>query len=111
MFNKTDDYVNNASGVRGPEKGIGDKFSHEQKSADYGIRKYKLVKDSKAGVDLFIGTLKENGSHCVIRRYDTNDSDAKNFMRDLEALQTKKKNLHENFIRYFGKVEIDGHHK
>lgn len=34
-------------------------------------------------------------------------SSAKNNMRDLEALQTEKKNLHENFIRYFGKVEAE----
>ena len=92
-------------------KDIGGKFSYELQSADAadGIRKYKLVKDSKAGVDLFIGTLVENESPCVIRRYDTKDRDAQNFMRDLEALQTKKKNLHENFIRYFGKVEVEPH--
>ena len=46
----------------------------------------------------------ENGKPCVIRRYDTNVTE--NFMENLEALKTKDKNLHENFIQYFGKVEV-----
>jgi len=86
------------------------KFSYESSTAE-GNRKtclFKLSKDSNVDL-LFIGTLVKNGSPCVIRRYDTNDGDAKNYMRDLEALQTKKKNLHENFIRYFGKVAFREH--
>ena len=104
---KKDHFFNKSNRISGQEKEIGGKFSYE--SLPDGKRMYKLVKDSKAGVDLFIGTLVKNGSPCVIRRYDTNDGDAKNYMRDLEALQTKKKNLHENFIRFFGKVEVGEH--
>ena len=58
------------------------------------------LKDDK---DLFIG--KFDGSPCVIRRYKTSkDSDVTKFLRDIKALKTKK-NLHENFIRYFDQVK------
>ena len=86
-------------------KDIGDKFSFKLQSAGKEEPKYKLKKDWKAGVDPFIDTLVGNESPCVVRCYVTDDNDAKNFMRDLEALQTPA-NLHENFIRYFGKVEV-----
>ena len=96
-----------ASREKTKEYPIGEKESQltYEQSAD-GKRKYRLVKDSKG--DLFIGTYA--GSYpCVIRRYDTKDSDVIKYIRDVEALQTKKKNLHENFIRYFGQVQV-GHH-
>jgi len=100
LISYKDDYVN-PNRAKNQVKNIGDKFSYE--SLTDGKYKFKLTsQDSKD--DIFIGTLAENGNQCVIRSYDT--SAAKNYMRDLEALQTKKKNLHENFIRYFGKVEV-----
>ena len=59
-------------------------LTYEQ-SAD-GKRKYRLIKDSSG--DLFIGTYAGTNPR-VFRRYDNKDSDVKNYMRDLAALEAK----------------------
>ena len=70
-----------------------------------GKRKYRLIKDSSG--DLFIGTYAGTNPR-VFRRYDNKDSDVKNYMRDLAALEAKE-NHHENFIRYFGQFQVGTH--
>ena len=86
------------------------KLTYEQ-SADGNKPKY-IIKGSDK--ELFIGTYAGSSSldsslrpsnPCVIRRYDSNDSDVKNYMIDLAALQTKE-NHHENFIRFFDQVQV-----
>ena len=86
------------------------KLTYEQ-SADGNKPKY-IIKGSDK--ELFIGTYAGSSSlptsarpsnPCVIRRYDSKDGDVIKYMRDLKALQTKE-NLHENFIRFFGQVQV-----
>ena len=90
------------------------KLTYEQ-SADGNKPKFRIKGSDK---ELFIGTYYAGSSWvdsslrpsnpCVIRRYDSKDSDVIKYMRDLAALKTKE-NHHENFIRFFDQVQVGTH--
>ena len=71
------------------------KFFYDESSDGKPV--FKLKKDGS----LFIGTYE--GTPCAIRCYENAaDKIIKECERDLQALQSKGRNIHENFIRYLG---------